>query len=298
MYTQGRTIYEAWYRLLDTLVHFPERTIAPRGLATQEILGVQLEVHDLRANLLVHPARNLNYRFAVAELLWIAFGLDDLAILTRYNKQMSRFSDDGLKLAGAYGPRLATQWEYVINTLRRDTSSRQAVAAIWTPNPTPSKDVPCTVSTQWLIRENKLHVIVTMRSSDIWLGVPYDAHVFGQLTNMLAGVLGVETGSMVMQLGSSHLYTENLEAAEKVIDSKKDGGTIVSPALPGWPDAHSKLGLLNVLQREGALVDNQGRSVVQQPWDRYAAALLADTWTEARLALESEATDERFARKL
>jgi thymidylate synthase len=293
MYVQGQTIYEAWYRLLDQLAYFPDRTIAPRGLATQEILGVQLEVHDLRANLLVHPARNLNYRFAVAELLWISFGLDDLAILTRYNKQMSRFSDDGLKLAGAYGPRLATQWPYIIELLRRDPDTRQAVATIWTPNPLSSKDVPCTISLQWLIREGALHVIATMRSSDVWLGVPYDAHVFAQLTNMLAGTLGVETGGLIMQLGSSHLYTENLEAAEKIIDDRSSGSVITSPPLPGWPESHSRLGLLHIL--DGT---NSRGCVIDAPWSRFAAALVADTWTEARLALETEVPDERFARKL
>lgn len=277
----GFDVYTAWERLLHCLVYFPQRTIAPRGLETREILGVHFVAHDLRRNLLVHPSRNLNYRFAIAELFWIAFGLDDLAILARYNKQMSRFSDDGLKLSGAYGPRLASQWEYIINILRKDPSTRQAVATIWSPNPAPSLDVPCTISLQWLLRENKLHVIATMRSSDVWLGVPYDAHVFSQLTNMLAGVLGVETGSLTMQLGSSHLYANNYEAAQNVLDTTDQGYAIESLPLPGRPDERSKLGLRSVLQG----ISTQGY-VIEEPWACYAHALAAHTWSEARKILE------------
>lgn len=286
MIVGGPDIFQVWHSLLMELVSGPERTIAPRGHATQEILGVQLEVQDLRRCLLVHPARNLNYRFAVAELFWIAFGLDDVSLLTRYNSQMSRFSDDGVKLAGAYGPRLAPQWEYVRNTLRKDPDTRQAVATIWTPSPLPSKDVPCTISLQWLLRENRLNIIATMRSSDVWLGVPYDAHVFATLTNMLAGELGVETGKLVMQLGSSHLYVENLEAARAVLDKPGQGRSIEYPRLLGWPKAADEFALQRAMT-------GLWERLSHPYWERYRDALLAKTWSEARIALEGEAASEQ-----
>ena len=53
---------------------------------------------------------------------------------------------------------------------------------IWRENPRSSKDIPCTLSLQFFLREASdqlwLHTIATMRSNDAWLGVPYDTFNF------------------------------------------------------------------------------------------------------------------------
>lgn len=208
---------------------------APRGLKIKELLATQLIVRDLRRNVLVHPDRDLNYRFMVAEWLWIRDGREDVAWIERYNKQIARFSDDGVIFNGAYGPRLARQWDYLLETLRRDPDSRQAVATIWTPSPGKSKDVPCTMALQLFLRDGQLHGIVTMRSNDLWLGTPYDFFNFSQVVNGLAGDLGVEPGSFTLQAGSSHVYESNFEAAEKVLSNHSQGWTLSSPRLPSSP---------------------------------------------------------------
>lgn len=277
----ARTVGDAWYCLLWRLYHHPERTIAPRGLPTREITAVTLRVEDLRQNLLVHPARGLNYRFAVAEWLWMAFGQDDVQTLLRYNKQMARFSDDGVRLYGAYGPRLMAQWEYVKGALRADPTTRQAVSSIWTPVPKASKDVPCTLELQWLLREERLHLVVTMRSSDVWLGVPYDFFSFSQLTNLLAGELGVKTGSLTMQLGSSHLYEANLADAKLVLVDDEPLRTVGSPALPGWPKRLD----FQTLKETLAMGQFKGH-LITEPWATYASVLSSATSAVALKALE------------
>ncbi|HLZ10540.1 MAG TPA: thymidylate synthase [Chloroflexota bacterium] len=294
---QAGDVYHVWLQLLRTLIHHPQQVVAPRGQATRECLAQQLIINDLRKCLIYHPVRNINYKFAVAEWLWILLELDDVNALLRYNKQMSRFSDDGKVLAGAYGPRLGPQWSYVVDTLRRDPNSRQAVSVIFTPYPPPSKDVPCTISLQFLLREafqkRWLHVITTMRSSDAWLGIPYDAFTFAQLANLLANELNkgdrplnVELGSLTFNLGSSHLYESDLEAAKRVIEAPSDGAAIASPNLTrGFPSADERRGL------EHALYGREHGMELYWPWCHYANVLKADTFTVARGIL-SGMTDE------
>jgi thymidylate synthase len=224
------TFGKAWDSLLGSLIN-SEKKVSPRGFPTKEILNVTIEVELGLANILVSDIRKLNYKFMVAEWLWIMAGLEDVHILSKYNSVMKKFSDDGEILSGAYGPRLMPQLPYILNKLQA-SDTRQAIATIWTPSPTDSKDIPCTISLQWLIREAHLHCTINMRSSDIWLGLPYDFFNFSQITNYIAYWLKLPVGSITMNLASSHLYESNFEVAEKAW-----GGvvkTAQSPMLEGW----------------------------------------------------------------
>jgi thymidylate synthase len=274
-----------WYPtvLAGILDHGHE--VAPRGQRVKELLGVSFTVRNARENILLNDARKLNYRYLVAEWLWIAFGRNEVSLLTPYNSQMARFSDDGFTLAGAYGPRLASQWSYVIETLKRDPDSRQAVATIWTPVPLPSNDVPCTIALQFFIRFGRLETIATMRSSDAWLGLPYDVFVFSQLANCVAGELGVDVGSLRMQLASSHLYQEHWEKAAAAL--KVTTTYASSPVLPGFPPAW----LEEVLERRNLPYWPHDRAC----WDRYAVALRSKTWSGALAALRSGGNEGRLA---
>jgi thymidylate synthase len=162
---------------------------------------------------------------------------------------MRKFSDDGYILSGAYGPRLHPQWEYIIKSLKESSESRQAVSTIWTPSPLNSKDIPCTISMQWLIRKGLLHCTVNMRSSDVWLGIPYDFFSFSQVTNVLSATVGVPVGSITMNLASSHLYLNNEKAALEAI-SEPGITCIRSPQLKYPLD---RAGMVSILDQNAYL---------------------------------------------
>lgn len=229
----GDSISETWLRLLLRLKDAPK--VNPRGIECREETGLSILVRDMRQNILVHPKRKLNYRFAVAEWLWIAAGRNDVASLAKFNSKIAQFSDDGETFAGAYGPRLAPQWKWVRDKLEADPDTRQAVVSIWTPSPAGSRDIPCTLSMQFLRRNGQLNCIVTMRSSDAWLGIPYDFFSFSMLANSLAGELGDVPGWLQINMGSSHLYATDYDKVGEVLYDYTSGFTVRSPNLPG-PD--------------------------------------------------------------
>ncbi len=82
-----------------------------------------------------------------------------------------------------------------------------------------TEDVPCTLMLGWSIRGGALHCHAYMRSSDIWLGIPYDAFNFSFLSAYVREQLealygeGYALGTLHLTAGSSHLYKRNLEAA-------------------------------------------------------------------------------------
>ena len=269
MLVENTNFASAWFDLLGKLYH-TGKPVSPRGFETHELLGVQLRVDDMTKNILVHPARALSYRFAIAEWLWIASGREDVATVAKYNKHIAQFSDDGEVFYGAYGKRLAPQLDYLLENLRKP-HSRQAVASIWTPNPGPSKDIPCTLSWQLLARDGKLHAIVTMRSSDIILGLPYDFINFSLLTNSLAGELGLTPGSLIFNLGSSHLYDRDREKATTVLAQPELLQCVNSPRLSGLAPAD------DILNWE---------ELLDTPWSIYRDALQARTNADALTCLE------------
>jgi len=224
MQIEASNICEAWVRLLREAWE-NGRECAPRGKKIKELLHTQVIIDDLRNNILTHPLRDCNFRFMVAEWLWIQSGRDDVAWISRFNSKIREFSDDGKIFLGAYGPRLMEQLSWVIALLKKDPDTRQAVITIFEgcDFKTCGKDVPCTLSLQLLLRQDKLHGVLTMRSNDLWLGTPYDIFNWSQITNSIAGELGVDTGSFTLQAGSSHIYESDWEKARGVVgESLKD----------------------------------------------------------------------------
>jgi thymidylate synthase len=158
--------------------------------------------------------RKLGHRFLVAESWWIISGRNDVASIRPYSPHIASFSNDGIYFDGAYGPKVIDQLRYVVDTLEKDPDSRQAVIGIWRPNPRDSKDIGCTLSVQWLIRDGKLNCLDTMRSSDAWLGIVYDWWNFTALSAYVLLLLrerserfkDVRLGTLYVTAGSQHLY--------------------------------------------------------------------------------------------
>jgi thymidylate synthase len=245
---------------------------APRGKPIRELLHTQLVVDDLRNNVLVHPIRDLNYRFMVAEWLWIEAGREDVRTVAEYNKQIAQFSDDGEIFNGAYGPRMEKQWLWLIDLVKRDRDTRQGIVSIWSPAPADSKDIPCTLSLQILQRGNKLHGIVTMRSQDLWLGLPYDFFNFSQIVNGLAGELQVPTGSLTFNVGSSHVYETNWAQVEAVLEAESHGYHVRSPQLPRRPPANDLLNGKEMVFEEDELYQR----VLQSKGKKQALSILRE----------------------
>lgn len=220
MISEFSGVNHAYRVVLDYILKYG-KNVEPRGKKTKEVPGFVFRINDSRRNVLISPNRAMSLRYMVAEWLWIMYGRNDVLTILPFNKNLESFSDDGQSFSGAYGPKVAEQWSFVRTTLEKDKDSRQAVMTLWTPRPRDSRDIPCTIALQFLIRNDRLNLITTMRSNDAWLGLPYDLYTFTQLQMVMAYQLGVETGWYQHQAGSMHLYEPHYEAAQKVIDELK-----------------------------------------------------------------------------
>lgn len=206
-----------WLQAAVLLRKYGLRT-SPRAVGTAELLGHQLVVEMTRPVLTV-AGRKLGYRFMCAEAAWMLSGDNRVATIAPYSRTIASFSDDGQTFFGAYGPKIQAQLAYVVNELREDPESRRAVINIWRENPRKTRDYPCHLSCQFLIRDHILYVIATMRSSDIWLGVPYDMFNFSMLGAAVALDVGggLELGLLINTAGSRHLYDTNRDQVDECL---------------------------------------------------------------------------------
>ena len=172
------------------------------------------------------------YKFMPAEAAFILTGRNTVGMIAQYSKLITTFSDDGYFFNGAYGPMLIRQFTYIVDELIKDKNTRQAVATIWEPNPRPSKDIPCTISVQFLVRDNKLHCIDTMRSSDAWLGWPFDIFNFSMCSAFISLLFKHRTGhalplgNIYLNATSQHLYEKDYEKVIKVLENPKTIGYV------------------------------------------------------------------------
>ncbi len=206
--------------------------VAPRGLKTLELQHHAVHL-DMSHPVVLCPARKLSYTFLAAEALWILSGDDRVETIAPYNKNIAQFSDDGHRFYGAYGPRIMEQFDWVVEKLLEDRDTRQAVMTIWRKKPPKTKDVPCTVAIMFSNRKGRLHCHVFMRSSDAWLGLPYDVFNFSMLSAKVACSFNrkcrpedtIELGFLHLTAASSHLYERNFaEARECLEDGRAPAG--------------------------------------------------------------------------
>lgn len=223
---QSRFAYLPW---LQQLQDYGE-PVDVRGHKTLEFLNCITEITEPWHHCILLPSRRWNPFLALSEALWILAGRDDLGSLLPYNSHIGDYSDDGVSLYGAYGRRIYSQIDPLIERLRKDPSDRRAVLQIWdtcTPNEyvdypgggwddleTNSKDPPCNNMVYFKLRDNKLHMTVINRSNDLHFGLfAVNLPTFGILQSYIAARLGVEMGTQTHFSNSLHIYTDDKRAA-------------------------------------------------------------------------------------
>jgi thymidylate synthase len=207
------------YVELVELVRNEGRITSPRGMETAELLDVILELKDPRDSLPVGVGRGLHLPIALAEAAQVVGATSNPRLLVRVAPGFQQFREPDGTFYGSYGRRIGTQLFHVVHKLEEDPDTRQAVITLWNPkldNELGHLDYPCTVMLQFLVRDGKLILHVTMRSNDVWLGVAYDVFMFTQLQLSVAKALGIPTGPYHHHAVSLHMYARDREAADQL----------------------------------------------------------------------------------
>ena len=111
MLIENKTFAGCYSDLIKIFQDFPLRhKIHTRGYSiSHEFMNVQIRF-DVKANdISIYSSvdsRAIPISFVLAEWLWINSADESLSNIAKFNSSMAHFSDDGVILNGAYGPRI------------------------------------------------------------------------------------------------------------------------------------------------------------------------------------------------
>ena len=251
---EGVCLDDIMHDVIKAVLEFGGRRTATRG-TFEELTGVLMCLHDPRARLSRTETRGRPFS-ALGEFCWYMSGRADLEPIEHYVAEYRKDAVDGV-LPGAYGPRLVgdrdgNQLNQVIARLVAKPTSRKAVVRVFDAIDlqTGQRDVPCTCTLQYLIRNDRLEAITYMRSNDVYWGLPHDVFCFTLLQEYLAALLGVGLGSYKHVVGSLHLYERHSEEARAFL---AEGFQSTKSPMPDMPQARADDGLRTLLEAETLL---------------------------------------------
>jgi thymidylate synthase len=214
---------------------------ASRGWNT-ELCGVLLKLSNPRARLSRTETKGKVFS-ALGELAWYLSASDRADFIAYYIQDYAKEEEVDGTVRGAYGPRLFTaewhnQFESVAALLKRKPNSRQAVIQLFDNSDLAGtyKDIPCTCTLQFMVREEKLHLTVSMRSNDVFKGLPHDVFSFTMLQEIMAVMLNRQLGHYTHFAASLHLYDDQKEQAKLLIGEGVVGAKTAS--MPPIPDTY------------------------------------------------------------
>jgi thymidylate synthase len=272
---------------LDDLLHDVFRRILKTGkpvVATKdrnlEKSGALLELTNPRARMSRTEARCLLYG-ALGEFLWYMSGSGDFSFIKYYVPEYPQDGAGFQTVRSAYGPRLKHKLEWAIEMLRSKPTSRRVVIPIYQPTDCDisHKEVPCTCTLQFLLREDRLEVLAHMRSNDAFIGLPGDFFSFTMIQELVARALGVEVGRYKHFVGSLHLYDKHHQKARNFIDE----GWQMKASMPLMPPGDQRQSL------EHLIVLEKGIRLGQDP---EIPASLSDYWKDLAYLLKIYRADQ------
>jgi thymidylate synthase len=189
-------------------------------------------------------------RTAAAEVAWFMLGRKDVSFIKTYAPIWDKFvEDDGFTIEAAYGYRWRShfgrdQIGEAINALVANPSDRRIFICAWDPAADglgqPSRNVPCPVGFTLSITGGRLNSTLLIRSSDVFVGLPYDVMGHALLMQAIASSINarqeerdqVRLGTMHVSLAHPHLYEVHHDMAARALWHSPHVDN--SPAMPDW----------------------------------------------------------------
>jgi thymidylate synthase len=201
------------------------------GTGTLSVFGHQMRF-DLRDGFPMVTTKKLHTRSIIHELLWFLSGDTNVGYL---NDNKVSIWDEWADESGDLGPVYGAQWrswptpgghqvdqiEQLIDTLRQDPDSRRIIVSAWNVGELDKMALaPCHCLFQFYVADGYLSCQLYQRSSDIFLGVPFNIASYALLTQMVAQQADLKVGDFIWTGGDCHLYLNHLEQAEQQLQRK------------------------------------------------------------------------------
>lgn len=186
---------------------------------------------DLTDGFPIVTTRRISWVTAAHELVWMISGDTNTAYLNANGVTIwDKWADERGNLGPIYGEQLRAwcsgggyEIDQVANLIRdihavmldpTAAPGRRLILNMWNVGDLPKMALPpCPMMVQFNVTDGNLSCMVTQRSADIFLGLPYDIAVYAMLTHVIAHLTGLNVGELVFSIGDAHVYENHVEQA-------------------------------------------------------------------------------------
>lgn len=221
------------------------------GTGTISKFGMQ-QRYDLRKGFPAMTTKRLAWKAVVSELLWFLEGSTDERRLaeilyedTRKNLigkrtiwtdnadvQGKNLGYENNDLVKELGPIYGSQWrdfrapkdDYhtedqirnVIKQIKNNPESRRIILSAWNPLKLHEMALPpCHVLVQFYVQNGELSAQLYQRSSDKFLGEPFNIASYALLVHILAQICDLRVGEFIHSIGDAHIYSNHIDQVKE-----------------------------------------------------------------------------------
>ena len=223
--TAVKTEADTFMCVYEDILHMGSLT-EPRGMKVLELEDYQftLQPYDRFTSF---EARKMSMDYIRAELIWYIRGnpFDDM--ITDHAQIWTDIRQPAGNFFSNYGQYIFGEQngaQFVVDELIKDIDSRRAVIPLLNKHHMfhDNKDVVCTYSMSFRIRDSKLNMSVNMRSNDAVWGMTNDVACFSLIHEMILQNLrghmpSVEMGTYTHKVDSLHVYERHFDMLHKLV---------------------------------------------------------------------------------
>jgi thymidylate synthase len=166
--------------------------------------------------------KNIGY-----ELIWFLNGDTNIKFLNNNNVTIwDLWADANGDLGPVYGHQLrnfnnaSDQLKNLIKELKTNPNSRRHVVSLWDPCTIDQQALPpCYPMFQFYVNKNNLYLNVFIRSSDAFVGLPYDIAFFSLLLIIISKEVKLIPSIVQFNITDCHIYQSHLNGVNEYLKS-------------------------------------------------------------------------------
>lgn len=218
--------FENDYRtLLSEILEEGSRSETRTGVDTFKLFNKSITI-DIKQGFPILTGKYIDFAKGLAEYNWIKEGGSTTAYLHKHNIfWWDKFANDRGELGLIYGPQLRNfagefdQLMYVIEEIK--ANSRRAHISLWNPIDLHKQALPVCYTSMTFMRDgNNLNMSINFRSSDTFLGLPYDIIFASLLLIEVAKFTELKPSLVGISIVDAHIYSNHIEQVNEYLKAK------------------------------------------------------------------------------
>lgn len=219
--------FEKEYSKTVSLVCRKGEKIRGRNGSVRQLTNLTISA-DLSEGFPLVTGKKIFPKSVFIELEWMLRGLTNVKFLNDNGVRIwDKWADENGDLGPVYGKQLVNfngknQITSFVERLKSDYNSRRHLVSMWNPNELQDMRLPpCHFSFQVVPRIDKIDIVVSMRSLDLFIGLPYDMAMYATMLHSISKEINKKPGVVYINAACAHVYEEHVSYASVYANRKK-----------------------------------------------------------------------------